>query len=249
MVQQQPIRVVVEKKGGCFSGCGTTFAVLLLIGLAVEYWYLALGLLLIAVAAVLVHASQEKKKARHRPGPRDPWLNEVAVALADLGLTEVARNTGAQLGGVPIDGDIGLEGERLKVYVTLFSDQRRAHQAELGLVAKPEVRNAMSKGATAIKTADRIVYVANGRGGVVDEFRFDEVVRVVGRLVVPPPLAAATARPTGAGPAAPPGSGPAPGPPDPDALEQLRKLGQLRNAGVLTDAEFEAKKAELLGRI
>jgi hypothetical protein len=32
-------------------------------------------------------------------------------------------------------------------------------------------------------------------------------------------------------------------------LEQLRKLGELRNAGVLTDAEFDAKKAELLGRI
>jgi hypothetical protein len=32
-------------------------------------------------------------------------------------------------------------------------------------------------------------------------------------------------------------------------LEQLRKLGELRNAGMLTDAEFDAKKAELLGRI
>jgi hypothetical protein len=32
-------------------------------------------------------------------------------------------------------------------------------------------------------------------------------------------------------------------------LEQLRKLGELRKAGVLTDAEFEAKKDELLGRI
>jgi hypothetical protein len=30
---------------------------------------------------------------------------------------------------------------------------------------------------------------------------------------------------------------------------QQRKLGELRNAGVLTDAEFEAKKTELIGRI
>lgn len=37
--------------------------------------------------------------------------------------------------------------------------------------------------------------------------------------------------------------------PSSDVLEQLRKLGDLRNAGVLTDAEFEAKKAELLGRL
>jgi hypothetical protein len=30
--------------------------------------------------------------------------------------------------------------------------------------------------------------------------------------------------------------------------QQLRKLGELRAAGVLTDAEFVAKKAELLKR-
>ena len=35
----------------------------------------------------------------------------------------------------------------------------------------------------------------------------------------------------------------------PDPMEQLRKLGQLRDAGVLTDAEFEAKKTELLARL
>ncbi|TCC54290.1 hypothetical protein E0H73_39610 [Kribbella pittospori] len=35
----------------------------------------------------------------------------------------------------------------------------------------------------------------------------------------------------------------------PDVYEQLAKLGELRNAGVLTDEEFETKKAELLSRI
>jgi hypothetical protein len=34
-----------------------------------------------------------------------------------------------------------------------------------------------------------------------------------------------------------------------DALDKLKKLGELRDAGVLTDAEFEAKKAELLGSV
>jgi hypothetical protein len=34
-----------------------------------------------------------------------------------------------------------------------------------------------------------------------------------------------------------------------DAYEQLAKLGQLRDAGVLTPEEFEAKKAELLSRL
>jgi len=32
-------------------------------------------------------------------------------------------------------------------------------------------------------------------------------------------------------------------------LEQLKKLGELRDAGILTDAEFAAKKAELLARL
>jgi hypothetical protein len=40
---------------------------------------------------------------------------------------------------------------------------------------------------------------------------------------------------------------PAPAPPDPS--ERLRKLGELRTAGLLTDAEFEAKKAEILAQI
>lgn len=253
MGQQQPIRVVVEKKP---SGCWGVFGVMLLIGLAIEYWYVSLGILVLLVVIGAVAQSKQKKErtlaqegARHRPGPRDPWLNEVAVALADLGLTEVARNTGAQLGGVPIDGDIGLEAERLTVYITLFADQRRSRQAELGLRAKPEVRGAMSKGTTAIKTVDRVVYVANGRGVVVDECRLDEVVRVVVRLAVPPPLAVVAQVPVGQSPEGLPGARPVAASPDGDVLEQLRKLGELRNAGVLTDAEFAAKKAELLGRI
>jgi Short C-terminal domain len=44
-------------------------------------------------------------------------------------------------------------------------------------------------------------------------------------------------------------SKPAPTPapaPAPDPLEQLTKLGQLRDSGVLTEAEFEAQKAKIL---
>jgi hypothetical protein len=36
-------------------------------------------------------------------------------------------------------------------------------------------------------------------------------------------------------------------PPVDDTVAQLEKLGQLRANGVLTDAEFEAQKAKLLG--
>lgn len=36
---------------------------------------------------------------------------------------------------------------------------------------------------------------------------------------------------------------------EPDAMEQLAKLGQLRDAGVLTEEEFAQKKAEILARM
>ncbi len=46
----------------------------------------------------------------------------------------------------------------------------------------------------------------------------------------------------------------APAPPEPagpasqqDMLDQLKQLGELRDAGVLTEAEFAAQKAKLLG--
>ena len=32
-----------------------------------------------------------------------------------------------------------------------------------------------------------------------------------------------------------------------DVYDQLKKLGELREAGILTDAEFDAKKAQILG--
>lgn len=50
---------------------------------------------------------------------------------------------------------------------------------------------------------------------------------------------------------APPSSAPSPpaatNPADP--IEQLKRLGELRDAGVVTPEEFEAKKAELLARL
>ena len=46
-------------------------------------------------------------------------------------------------------------------------------------------------------------------------------------------------------PPPPPQAAPAAAPAD-DMIEQLQKLGQLRDSGVLTDAEFEAQKAKLL---
>ncbi|NNJ46372.1 MAG: SHOCT domain-containing protein [Acidimicrobiia bacterium] len=46
---------------------------------------------------------------------------------------------------------------------------------------------------------------------------------------------------------APPPPAAAPPPPAEDPYEQLQKLGELRDQGILTEDEFAAKKAEVLG--
>jgi hypothetical protein len=43
------------------------------------------------------------------------------------------------------------------------------------------------------------------------------------------------------------GGEPAAAPASPDPIEQLRQLGELHEQGVLTDQEFAAQKAKLLG--
>lgn len=63
----------------------------------------SLGVVAILIAIVLVRTARQRELTRHTAGPRHPWLNEVAVALADLGLTEQARNTGAHLGGTLLE--------------------------------------------------------------------------------------------------------------------------------------------------
>jgi hypothetical protein len=227
-VQQQPIHVTVENKRAP-SGCGTAFGVLLLVGFAIKYWYVSLAIVLVLVVVGAASRSQHKVQSLRRAGPHDPWLNEVAVHLAEFGLTEFARNTGVHLGGVPLMADIGLQADRFSVYVNLFASDELVRQAEIGLRAQPNVRSEVGGGRTALQAHGRVLYVATGRGGVVDDFRLQEVVHIVGGL-------------------APPASSPGVQV-SADALEQLRRLSDLHRSGALTDAEFEAKKAELLRRV
>jgi hypothetical protein len=253
MGQQQPIRVVVERKDGCFSGCGTALAVLFLIGIAVKFWYVSVGLIVVAVVAGLSANSRQKQRAkeaaRRRPGPRDPWLNEIAVALGELGLTEVARNTGNRLGGASMEGDIGLQEDKLLVYVNLFANPGLARQAEVGLRAQPNIRNAVANGHTTLHTLGPVLLVANGRGGVVDEYRTNEVEDAIADVPLPPALKSpAVPQPASSG-APSPSVGDVEALAGADPLARIRELAELRDAGVLTQAEFEAKKAELLRRL
>ena len=57
-----------------------------------------------------------------------------------------------------------------------------------------------------------------------------------------PPVAEAPAPPVAEAPAAPAAGGLTD-----ELIDQLKKLGELRDAGILTDEEFQAKKGQLLG--
>jgi hypothetical protein len=46
---------------------------------------------------------------------------------------------------------------------------------------------------------------------------------------------------------APPAAAPPPGPAEPDYMAEIERLAQLRNQGLITPDEFEAKKKQLLG--
>lgn len=46
-----------------------------------------------------------------------------------------------------------------------------------------------------------------------------------------------------------PGAPAKPAPAESNIIEQLKKLGELRDAGIVTEDEFAAKKAEMLSRL
>ncbi len=133
-LSSQPIQVEVRKKGGCLSGCGTFIAILLVVGLAITYWYVAIPVAVLALVAGLVYWNYQRSETPSAP-----------ATTPDQGA------------------------------------------ARLEEASRPE-RSAL-----------------------------------------------------------PSGSGVAPT--QANALEQLAKLGELRDSGVISEAEFEAKKAELLRRI
>ena len=267
VTEQQPVRVVVEmvdrrqqNDGG--SEAAAVFAVMLILGLIIVYWYVVLGVIALALLSVAIRHGQaadttttkptkpakpakpatiKAKEARAAAKPQssaprgsgvfDPWLNAVSVELADLGLVERSRRRLTDVGGNPVDTDITLGDERLELTVYLLKDATTVSHAILGLKASPTTRQALRKGTTMIGTAGRILYVAHGRGCIVDEFRLEDLVSVIRTIRPSPPPSAAMSQPTG------------------DAMELLRRLADLHATAVLSDSEFQSKKADLLQRI
>ena len=70
---------------------------------------------------------------------------------------------------------------------------------------------------------------------------------VVGGHMANKQAQAAQAQAAGQAPAPEPQYAPAPEAAAPDPIEQLTKLAALKDSGALTEAEFEAEKAKILG--
>jgi hypothetical protein len=231
--------------------------------IAVHFWFLSVPLLCVGGGLLVRRQKNHRQQARLQPGVRDPWLNEVVVAVSELDFAESGRNLSRTYRQVPIEGYVEFRKQRMVVDVVLFSDQILARHCEVALRADPSVRSEISREMAAIENLGRVLIIGRTKMGAVDEYDFGEMARLVRAIPLPPPLASRqpvtyTSPQRGS---APPSSGTRtvtatlPRPPvsvpthDQDAIDQLDRLGRLRDSGVLTEDEFQAKKTELLQRI
>lgn len=245
MSQQQAQTVqVIQKNEGCLSGCGTIFAVAVVIALIVTYWYVAIPVAVLAAAAGLYFWNRQRQQLPPpQAGPLDPWLNQLATRLSVKGYAEQTRNTGPQLEGIPMEGDLVVEGEGMRIYLNVFSDDYAAGRAASKLRGRADVQQAMVAAQSAVLSHGRMLVLARPLAGSLDTDRVENVMELVADM--PPPSA-----PREPERAALPRPDPDPAPQaQADALEQLQKLGDLRDKGIVTPEEFEAKKAELLKRL
>ena len=103
----------------------------------------------------------------------------------------------------------------------------------IGRPAQPSLVNTAARTAVVVGTAER----GQRKGGVEPGGQGAAVGACHRRTTQPPPDA--TSAPAPAAPSQPALSD--------DVYDQLKKLGELREAGILTDDEFQAKKTQILG--
>jgi hypothetical protein len=89
-----------------------------------------------------------------------------------------------------------------------------------------------------VNTAARTAVVVGTASAVSNKAASNQAAKA--QAAAPPPPAAEVAAAAAPAPDAPVAL-------SQDVYEQLKKLGELREAGILTDAEFDAKKAQILG--
>ena len=77
---------VTQTNRGCLSGCGTTIGVLLLIGLAVNYWYVALPLALAGGGfGIWYYRSQQVEPAQRGVSGAEQVVGVAAAAVPQCG--------------------------------------------------------------------------------------------------------------------------------------------------------------------
>jgi hypothetical protein len=252
MSSQVSQTVIVQQKQGCFGGCLTFFAMLVVIGLGIRYWYIAVPVLIVGAAFAYYQWDQNRKRAGRVPTPKtgivDPWIDQVRDKVATLGFTEQTRNTGALLGGVPLLGDGAFVSGSTQVWANLFSTSQQAEAAAITLRDQQNFREGMANGHAQIQVQGRVLYTAFGQG---QPLASDSLHSFIAAAQSAPPastelpqtaLHAAEGSTSTVEPASVSGS-------STPITQQLRELGELRERGVVTEAEFQAKKAELLKRM
>ena len=93
MTEQNVNVTQVVQNQGCMSGCFTLFAVLAVIGLAVEYWYVSVGVLVVAALAGWLYWRQQQEL--------QPASDRLRASRPDTAAT--GRTLPRSFHGVPLD--------------------------------------------------------------------------------------------------------------------------------------------------
>jgi uncharacterized membrane protein YdbT with pleckstrin-like domain len=123
----------------------------------------------------------------------------------------------------------------------------RSRETDSLLTSISDVRMKVSAVGKGLKYGDLTLLSASGESGA-DTFTSVRDVETLKKTILEQKIAAMNAAPMAAA-AAMAAATPVAAAPQADAMATLASLGQLRDSGVITPEEFEAKKAELLGRI
>jgi Short C-terminal domain len=139
-----------------------------------------------------------------------------------------------------MQGDIAFDAGGYRLFVNIFATPQNATHAAANLQAKSDVQQAVATGHSVIRTLGPVLFLGAGGNRQVSMEAFQRAVQAVEPAALPVQAQGSEPSNKEERPSAAPQA---------DVLEQLRKLGELRDSGVISPEEFEAKKAELLKRV
>ena len=104
MAEQNVNVTQVVQNQGCMSGCFTLFAVLAVIGLAVEYWYVSVGVLVVAAVGGYFYWRHQQELAAAAPAPPLHAQSTVGAAIVSPEETAAFAKTCASCGMTGLSG-------------------------------------------------------------------------------------------------------------------------------------------------